>query len=656
MAPVAVAKEKDDTATSSSSLHNNNYNNNYSINERPKNDRMDRPIAINNGPLSQSTEDDTSTILSFYTTKWAILRLLALVYWVAFCGAINQNRGLMGSQGLQPAAVSWMRLQERVVGASSSSAWNGFLQQPTLFWWIPLNDTTMDGVAMVGLLLASLAVSGLYVSWASLLTLWLTQCSMLTMASHTAFYQYGWESQLLETGFLAIFLCDLPSISFRKSIIFPLRLNLALAPSSSLLLHQHPPSKIVLWLFRWLCFRISMGAGLIKIRGSSCWTEKTCLWYHFETQPIPSPLSFIFHFLPRPILSAAVDLDLFVQLYTSWMVLLIIPPPAIMGTTVRNWLRTMVRAAGLIQAGFMVNIMLSGNFSFLNHLTVIPALACLDDACWPVWMQTWVVPNVAASSDKTREPTPCVLIPALAKEPCRFPPRWMVNASLLTVIGCLSWPVVLNLLQFNSSGRQMMNASFDRFHLVNTYGAFGDVGRARYEPIVSVSTDGNTWNELEFPCKPGSLTRRPCFCAPYHYRLDWNIWFLGFPPHTPYLQNRETWLYSLLEKVLDPSIQADDTDTNTDSSNNNGNEHRPWLNLLDASSAQYLKEEKEVLRFAKVDMYHYRMAAPLSTILVQYWERWSSDDSAVTWWKRSYHTPLVQPVRWKSGGGLLLVD
>ena len=65
-----------------------------------------------------------------------------------------------------------------------------------------------------------------------------------------------------------------------------------------------------------------------------------------------------------------------------------------------------------------------------------------------------------------------------------------------------------------------MNGSFGAFRLVNTYGAFGSVGEARYEAIVSASHDGVTWHELDFPCKPGTVTRRPCFCAPYHFRLD----------------------------------------------------------------------------------------------------------------------------------------
>lgn len=127
--------------------------------------------------------------------------------------------------------------------------------------------------------------------------------------------------RLLETGFLAIFLCS------------PLEFSA-------------PPSLTVLWLFRWLCFRISTGAGLIKVRGSSCWTARTCLWYHFETQPNPSPLSFLWHFLPRSLLSRGVDLDIYVQLYAVWLVLL------------PGWgpLRHLRRLGGLIQALFMLNI------------------------------------------------------------------------------------------------------------------------------------------------------------------------------------------------------------------------------------------------------------------------------------------------------------
>lgn len=596
-----------------------NYSDGSSDNASPKKenvptDILREPSASDSTNKEEEKFDDaynefyksqTKQEMTFVVTKWAILRLLAYVYFVAFFAAWNQNRGLMGQNGLQPAMDYWPRLQAHL----DTSPWHGFLQYPSLFWWIPLGDSTMDGVAMLGMVVSFLALTGVYVSWLSIAILWLVQFSLINMSAHTAFYQYGWESQLLETGVLALFLCELPGIQSNG------RLNLAIFPRHDRT--EESPSKVILWLFRWLSFRISLGAGLIKVRGSSCWTHKTCLWYHFETQPIPSPFSFFFHFLPKSTLSQAVDLDLFVQLYTSWMALLI--------GEQQYWLiRTIVRMAGWIQTGFMVNIMLSGNFSFLNHLTIVPALACLDDDCWPTWTKRWIVPSYVYS-------------PRQSESVPKYPKRWLIDLSFFGLIAFLSWPVIANLLQHGGS-RQIMNGSFDNFRLVNTYGAFGDVGKQRFEPIVSVSPDGSTWHELEFPCKPGTLTRRPCFCAPYHYRVDWNIWFLGFPPHSAMLQRRETWLYRLLERLLE-SNQTASTD-------------RPWHDLLDSSSAKYLKQNGP-MRYAKVDMYLYRMAAPLSNILQQYWNHYLEKAKSleiaspqVMWWNRTYSEPLIPVVRW----------
>ena len=55
----------------------------------------------------------------------------------------------------------------------------------------------------------------------------------------------GWESQLLETGFLAIWL--VPVFSLQKLPI------------------NTPTSKVCVYGYRWLLFRIMIGAGLIKV-------------------------------------------------------------------------------------------------------------------------------------------------------------------------------------------------------------------------------------------------------------------------------------------------------------------------------------------------------------------------------------------------------
>ena len=53
-------------------------------------------------------------------------------------------------------------------------------------------------------------------------------------------YLAGWESQLLETGFLAIFMCPLFSLTR---------------------LPRHTPTSwAVIWGYRWLIFRIMLGA------------------------------------------------------------------------------------------------------------------------------------------------------------------------------------------------------------------------------------------------------------------------------------------------------------------------------------------------------------------------------------------------------------
>lgn len=301
-------------------------------------------------------------------------------------------------------------------------------------------------------------------------------------------------------------------------------------------------------------------------------------------------------------------MDIAVQLYAAWFVL-------VPGLGVLRYVR---RIGGVMQALFMLNIAISGNLSFLNHLTIIPNLACLDDSVWDSLCHPLARPWRGKTKLRT---TPA---PALRRQ-TTWGARTFIDGILVLTIAYLSVPVVSNLLQLNGS-RQVMNASFGAFRLVNTYGAFGNVGQARYEPIVSVSHDGEMWHELELPCKPGRVDRPPCMCAPYHYRLDWNIWFLGFKPHQRYLERRETWMWSFLAKVLDGDEVA--------------------LSLLapeSASGAAYYPEGLQAARrapkFVKVDMWRYKMRGPLWKILSEY-----AANGAAVWWTRTYEEPLIKPL------------
>src|SRR4029077_2002794 len=98
---------------------------------------------------------------------------------------------------------------------------------------------------------------------------------------------------------------------------------------------------------------------------------------------------------------------------------------------------------------------------------------------------------------------------------------------------------------------QRMNASFDPFHLVNTYGAFGTVGRERLALSLEGSlgddrTDDAGFHEYELPCAPSDPARRPCFVAPYPLRLDWQIWFAAMHDDV----SASPWLVHLVAQLL----------------------------------------------------------------------------------------------------------
>src|SRR5262249_31799702 len=158
---------------------------------------------------------------------------------------------LIGEHGLLPAAAFLDR-----VATHFGSRLGGFLQFPSLFW-LDVSDRFLAIAAGVGIVLSALVLLG----WANAIVMALLWALYLSFAHIRQDWSgYGWETRLLETGFLAIFLCPL------------------LAPRP---FPRRPPPLPVVWLLRWLVFRIMLGAGLIKLRGDPCWRDLTCLYYHY---------------------------------------------------------------------------------------------------------------------------------------------------------------------------------------------------------------------------------------------------------------------------------------------------------------------------------------------------------------------------------------
>ncbi|MET9922497.1 lipase maturation factor family protein [Streptomyces sp. NPDC006435] len=401
----------------------------------------------------------------YWLSRLVFQRALAGVYLFAFLTAALQFRALIGERGMLPVPDLLRRTDWR--------------EGPGLFR-LHYSDRFFALVAWTGCALAVALLAGVdsYVPlWAAMLLWalpWFLYLSIVQVGQ--TWYGFGWESLLLETGFLAVFLGNGPT----------------------------SPPVLVLWLLRWVLFRVEFGAGLIKIRGDECWRRLTCLYFHHETQPMPGPLSWFFHRLPKPLHRAEVAANHFTQLLVP--VLLFTPQP-VAGA-----------AAGLMIVT-QLWLVLSGNFAWLNWLTITLALSAVD----------W---------------SPFVRMPAQSA-----PPLWyeIVVIAVTALVVLLSHRPARNLV----SRRQVMNRSFDPLHLVNTYGAFGSISRVRLEVVVEgtderVLHDGTHWQEYGFRGKPGDPRRMPRQFAPYHLRLDWLMWFAALSP-----AYARPWFGPFVERLLE---------------------------------------------------------------------------------------------------------
>ncbi|HJQ20217.1 MAG TPA: lipase maturation factor family protein [Gemmatimonadaceae bacterium] len=422
---------------------------------------------------------------NYWLTRLFLLRGLAAIYAIAFLVAINQFRPLLGAHGLTP--VPWFLQQVR------------FADAPSLFF-AHYSDAFAMALSWTGLACALLALGGVaerFGTWAHVLVwawMWIVYLSIVNVGQ--TWYGFGWESLLLECGFLAIFLGAR---------------------------HTTPPA-VVIWMYRWVLFRLMFGAGMIKLRGDPCWRDLTCLVYHYETQPIPNPISWYLAKSPLWMNKAGVLFNHLAELIAPWGALVPWTP--------------VTRVAGAVMVVFQLSIAISGNLSWLNWLTIVVAFACFDDG-----MLRAVIP-VGSTGVSARSP----LVPSAASDllsPNALPMQ-IALALLTIVVLLLSVRPAMNLLSRN----QMMNASFEPLHLVNTYGAFGSVSRDRYEVVLegtadSVMTPASVWREYEFRAKPGDVTRRPPWLAPYHRRLDWLMWFIPLNPGYA-----EGWFPALVARLL----------------------------------------------------------------------------------------------------------
>ncbi|MGW4928134.1 lipase maturation factor family protein [Agromyces sp. NPDC004153] len=404
--------------------------------------------------------------------RQVLQRGVAALAFVAFLSTLNQFRPLLGEGGLLPVP-ELLRIARRLRG-------------PTLFRW-GYTDRRLVAVAVAGMVLAASVVLGVpqlgppFVPMLVFLALWILYLSIVNVGQ--TFYGFGWEMLLCEALFTIAFLGS----------------------------NDQPPPITIIVLVWWLVFRLEFGAGMIKIRGGREWRDLTALMYHHETQPMPNPVSRQAHLLPKWFHRGEVVGNHFAQLVVPF--LLFVPGPV-----------------GSVAATIIILtqlwLIVTGNFAWLNWITVVLAASAVTDSAWH-----WLIPAIPAH---------------LGTDAATTPAWWFgIVAAVTVLLLVLSWWPIKNLL----SRRQLMNASFNRWMLVNAYGAFGTVTKRRIEIVVEgtldeVPDDDSEWREYGFKGKPGDLRRIPRQFAPYHLRLDWLMWFL------PLGRMWEPWFEVFLLRLL----------------------------------------------------------------------------------------------------------
>lgn len=450
-------------------------------------------------------------VISYEVTRRIFLRGLGLVYCIAFASLAVQVKGLYGQEGITPISDFPRVIQERM-GADSFLGW------PTLFWFTG-SDTALHAVCWGGVALAIVLMLGLFPA-PVLILLWFLYLSITNAGD--VFMSFQWDILLLETGFLAIFLAP-----------WTARLR---SPSAT------PPSRIILFLLRWLLFRLMFLSGIVKLTaGDPVWPQLTALQYHYETQPLPTWIGWYLHQLPGR----------FHELSTAVMFAVeLILPFFILGTLTMR----MIAVAGI--ASLMMIVGLSGNYNFFNLLTVLMCVPLLDDSVWArlikVKRRVITRPKPAWSGILWGRR---VVHGALA--------AGIVLLSIYVALPGLKLPVAADAnpagwdtnwnhaVQSTAKLYEPIEPAIRKvrpYRITSAYGLFRHMTKRRPEIVIEGSDDGLNWKELEFRWKPGDLSTAPRFCEPHQPRLDWQMWFaaLGRKEMNP-------WFTQLMHRILEGS-------------------------------------------------------------------------------------------------------
>ena len=427
------------------------------------------------------------------------LRLLGLIYLIAFVSLATQVTGLIGSDGILPAGEYLDRLRDTY----GNEAYRFY---PTLLW-LSSSDLALTTLCGFGVTASVLLIAGIA---PTLMLVFLWSCYLSLTVGGQAFMAFQWDTLLLETGLLA---CLYAPRGRRPSLAT-----------------EAAPSPMARWLIWGLLFRLMFLSGITKLTsGDPTWSDLTALTYYYETQPLPFWTSWHLHQWPVWFHRFSALGMFVVELILPWLIFV----PA-------RFRRTrMAACAGLVFLQLLIG--LTGNYGFFSVLSIALCLTLIDDHTWARILPNRLV-NRALTSGNTQSP----------------PARWRQVLLTAAAVGLF----VLGGLQFareiatdlSRSGRPSVDLSWSDtilnavspFRSVNGYGLFRVMTLERPEIVIEGSLDGVVWTEWELRWKPGSPERTPSLVAPHQPRLDWQLWFAALNP-----RGESYWLSALLVRLLE---------------------------------------------------------------------------------------------------------
>ena len=407
-------------------------------------------------------------------------RLIGLVYLIAFLSLWGQVTGLAGRNGILPA-----RLFLDAVHARYGAEAYGLI--PTLSW-IDSGDGFLRLLCGAGAFVSLLVIAGLLPA-PGLAALFILYLSLVSVCR--TFLSFQWDALLLEAGFLAILLA-------------PLRWRCRIPCPTA-------PPRAILWLTRWLLFRLMFSSGMVKLTsGDETWHNLTALDYHYWTQPLPNRVAWFVHHLPGGFHELSVAVMFVIELAVPFL---------IFGPR-----RLRLFAAAMLALQQLV-IAATGNYTYFNLLSLVLCLVLLDDDAWP---RAW---------RRGRQPVPS-----------RRWPLW-ITAPLVAILVLVTTQAMTSRFRWQLPWphfTERLAGALRPFRIANAYGLFAVMTTTRHEIVVEGSNDGQVWLPYGFKWKPGDPARAPGFVAPHQPRLDWQMWFAALSNYrrTPWFQN---FLYRLLQ-------------------------------------------------------------------------------------------------------------